>query len=117
MQEVLVDRGELVEQDLVQVTDDVDVALHAVAPVRLAGRAAVGAPGSRSLRGVGLGIKLATVEHLARTRLAGPAAGRHARARLQLLERARALEDGLLQAVFGNAVTDANVHMGTSWTG
>src|SRR5688572_2007814 len=74
-------------------------------------------PESGSLRGGLLGIKLAAVEHLAGAGLAGSAAGGHAGARLELLEGPCALEDGLLQSGFADAVADADVHGCTSVSG
>ena len=53
------------------------------------------------------------VEDLPGAGLAGSAAGRHAGAGLELLEGLRAFLDGLRQALFRDAVADADVH---GWT-
>jgi hypothetical protein len=109
MQEVLVDRGEFVVEDLVEVSDDVDVALHGVAPV-CRSRAADAAPESRSLRGRPLRSKLFAVEEFARAGFARAAAGRDTGARLQLFEGTCSLDDGLLESTFGDAVAETDVH-------
>jgi hypothetical protein len=72
-------------------------------------RAGAGAPESRSLRGPGPGIK-GFVEDLAGAGLAGATARGDAGTGLQLLERAHAIFDGLVQALFGDTVADADVH-------
>jgi hypothetical protein len=110
MQEILVDRSEFVLEDLVEVRDDFDVALHGVGSGSRLEGAAGAALGSGSLRGGSGGIKFFAVEHPAGTRLAGTAAGRHAGAGLQLLERAGAFVDRLLQAGFRDAVAETDVH-------
>jgi hypothetical protein len=110
MQEVLVDGSEFVLEDLVQMRDDFGVAFHGVGSGCRLWDAAVAALESGSLRGASAGIKLPGVEHFPRTGFAGTAAGGDTGAGLQLLERARAFLDGLLQALFGQTVADADVH-------
>ncbi len=50
------------------------------------------------------------VEELAGAAFTGTAAGCHAGAGLQLLERIRTFPDGLLEPGFRDSVTDTNVH-------
>jgi hypothetical protein len=64
---------------------------------------------SRSLRGARVRIK-GLVEDLPGAGFAGPTAGSHAGAGLKLLEGVRAFLDGLRQALFRDAVADADVH-------
>jgi hypothetical protein len=117
MQEVLVDGGQFVLEDLVQVRNDFGVALHGVGSGGWLEDAAVAALKSGSLRGPRAGIKRPGVEHFPCAGLAGPAAGGDSGAGLQLLERARAFLDGLLQALFGQTVADADVHDSTPLRG
>jgi hypothetical protein len=112
VQEVLVDRSEFVLEDVVEVRNDFDVALHGAHSAgrlrRASGRE------SRSLMGRRGGIKFPFVEHFARTRFAGPAARGNAGTGLQLLERTRALANRLFQALLGDAVAETNVHFVTT---
>jgi hypothetical protein len=110
MQEVLVDGGQFVLEDFVEVRNDFGVALHGVGSGSRLWDAAVAAQKSGSLRGPRAGIKRPGVEHFPGTGLAGPAAGGDTGAGLQLLERACAFLDGLLQALLGQTVADADVH-------
>ena len=66
---------------------------------------------SRSLMWSGRGIKLLVVEHFPGAGFAGATARGHAGAGLQLLERARAFEDRLLQTTLGDPVAQTDVHM------
>jgi hypothetical protein len=110
MQEVLVDRSEFVLEDLVQVRDDFDVALHGdVLPGNVDG-VGQGPFRSGSLRRLLAGRKSPLVQQLASAGLACTAAGGDTRAVLQLLERPSTLPDGLVEPLFRDAVADADVH-------
>jgi len=80
VQEVLVDRGEFVLEDLVEMRNDFGVALHDELLELETGTGRGRGPESRSLRGAGPGIK-GFVEHLPGAGLAGTAAGGDARCR------------------------------------
>src|SRR5262245_39417286 len=110
MQEVLVDRGQFVLEDLVEMLDDVGVAAHEGLRLAITRRRAAE---SRSLRGRGYRIKL-VFEYLECAGFAGAAAGRDTGAGLQLFERANTRHGHRAVELFvGEPVADADVHGAT----